>query len=264
MFDKKIIKFYILNIGISAIDMNDVCLLVKDAILERKKKYICVCPVSTIMECRRDKKVFTSVHSADLATPDGMPVVWIGRMKGHKNVRRVYGPDLMQKVCEVSVKNSYKHYLYGSSQDTLNQLKERLNEKYPGLMISGSFSPPFRQITEEESAKIVGEINDSNPDIVWVGLGSPKQDLWMHEYRDRLNAPVLIGVGAAFDFLAGVKLQAPGWIRNNGFEWLFRLVTEPKRLWRRYLVDGSLFIYYVLIELFLNRFRSVKNPSKAD
>ncbi|MDD5691136.1 MAG: WecB/TagA/CpsF family glycosyltransferase [Candidatus Omnitrophica bacterium] len=261
---EKFNKFFILETKISAIDMHNACLFIEEAIAKRRKKYICVCPVSTIMECRRNKKVLNSVNSADLITPDGMPTVWIGRIKGHKNIKRVYGPELMQEICSISVKKGYKHYFYGSSQDTLNQLQKKLKDKYPGLIISGSFSPPFRQLTEEESARIVGEINNSNPDVLWVGLGSPKQDLWMYEYRDKLNAPVLIGVGAAFDFLAGIKLQAPGWIRNNGFEWLFRLMTEPKRLWRRYLVDGSLFVYYVLIELFLNRFRSVKNPSKAD
>ncbi|MDD5355733.1 MAG: WecB/TagA/CpsF family glycosyltransferase [Candidatus Omnitrophica bacterium] len=264
MAKEKINKFYILNVGISAIDMDDACLVVEDAILKRQKKYICVCPVSTIMECKKNEKVLRSVNSADLATPDGMPVVWIGKMRGYRNIRRVYGPELMWKICGISVKNGYKHYLYGSSPDVVSKLKERLNEKYRGLIISGSFSPPFRQLTQDEDDEIVKEINNSNSDIVWVGLGSPRQDLWMYEHRDRLNVPVMIGVGAAFDFLAGTKPQAPRWIRNNGFEWLFRLITEPNRLWYRYLVSGSLFIYYVGVELFLDRFRPVKNHSKID
>jgi len=246
MAEKKLNKFYILNVGISAIDMNDACLLVEDAILKRHKIYICVCPVSTIMECKRNEKVLTSVNCADLATPDGMAVVWIGKMRGYKNIRRVYGPELMQEICDISVKKGYKHYFYGSSHNTLNKLEEKLSRKYPGLIISGSFSPSFRQLTKDEDERIVEDINSSNPDVVWVGLGSPKQDLWMYEHRDRINAPVMIGVGAAFDFLAGTKPQAPPWIRDNGFEWLFRLATEPKRLWRRYLLDYPLFFYYVL------------------
>jgi N-acetylglucosaminyldiphosphoundecaprenol N-acetyl-beta-D-mannosaminyltransferase len=154
--------------------------------------------------------------------------------------------------------------LYGSSQDTLNKLRVRLSNGYPGLIINGSFSPPFRKLTEEEDSRIVEEINCSNPDIVWVGLGSPKQDLWMYEHRDKLNAPVLIGVGAAFDFLAGTKLQAPHWIRDSGFEWLFRLVTEPKRLWRRYLVNYPLFVYYVFIDSILNLPKCFRNKSPVE
>jgi N-acetylglucosaminyldiphosphoundecaprenol N-acetyl-beta-D-mannosaminyltransferase len=258
MAEKKLNKFYILGVKISAIDMNDACSFVEDVILRRQKKYICVCPVSMIMECKRNEKVSRSVNSADLATPDGMAVVWIGKMLGHKNIRRVYGPELMQNICYISVKKGYKHYFYGANQDTLNKLQERLKEEYSGLIINGSLSPPFRQLTEEEDNKIVEKINQSNSDIVWVGLGSPKQDLWMYEHRGRINAPVMIGVGAAFDFLAGTKPQAPIWVRNSGFEWLFRLVTEPKRLWRRYLVDCPLFIVYVLTDLIHKSFSRSK------
>ncbi len=254
MTKKRLSKFSILDVNISAIDMNDACSLIEDAILRRQKKYICVCPVSTIMECKRDEKVLKSVNSADLATPDGMPTVWIGRIYGHKNIKRVYGPELMIEVCDISQKKGYKSYFYGSSEDVLNKLKENLNKKYLDLVISGMYSPPFRQLTKEEDDKIVEDINDNSPDIVWVGLGSPKQDLWMYEHRDRIDAPVMIGVGAAFDFLSEVKPQAPKWIRNNGFEWLFRLITEPKRLWRRYLIDNSLFIWYVGLELFSRLF----------
>jgi N-acetylglucosaminyldiphosphoundecaprenol N-acetyl-beta-D-mannosaminyltransferase len=152
----------------------------------------------------------------------------------------------MQKICGISCEKRYRNYLYGSSSNVLGKLEEKLNKKYPGLIIGGIFSPPFRQLTKEEDDRIVEDINNSNPDIVWVGLGSPKQDLWMYEHRGRINAPVMVGVGAAFDFLAQVKPQAPRWMRDNGLEWLFRLITEPKRLWRRYLVDYPLFIYYFL------------------
>jgi N-acetylglucosaminyldiphosphoundecaprenol N-acetyl-beta-D-mannosaminyltransferase len=254
----KIIKFKVLEVGISAIDMDDASLFVEEAVLKRQKKYICVCPVTTIMECKKDEKVLKSINCADLATPDGMPVVWIGKMLGYKNIRRVYGPELMQYICEISEYKGYKNYFYGSSQDTLNKLQERLSKKHPGLVISGSFSPPFRQLTEEEDNRIAEEINRANSDIVWVGLGSPKQDLWMYEHRDKINAPVMIGVGAAFDFLAGTKPQASRWVRDNGFEWLFRLVSEPKRLWRRYLVDCPIFVVYVLLDLMRKSFSRTK------
>jgi len=259
MAENKINKFYLLNVGISAINMDDACSLAEEAILTKGKKYICVCPVSTVMECKRDKTVLESVNRADLVTPDGMAVVWIGRMMGHKNIRRVYGPELMQRICGISAKKGYKNYLYGSSEDVLNKLRNRLKERYPGLIISGSFSPPFRQLTWEEDDKIIGEINNSAPDIVWVGLSSPKQDLWMHQHRGVINAPVMVGVGAAFDFLAGTKLQAPYWIRSAGFEWLFRLLTEPKRLWRRYLINYPLFVYYFILESLSKPIKSLLN-----
>lgn len=255
MAEKNINKFCILGVKVSAIDMNDARSLVEDMLLKKHKIYICVCPVSTIMECKRNNQVLTSVNSADLATPDGMPVVWIGKMLGYKNIRRVYGPELMQEICGISQKNGYKNYFYGSSPDVLSKLREKLNKKYPSLIISGIFSPPFRQLTTDEDDKIVEDINSSNPDIVWVGLGSPKQDLWMYEHRDRINASVMIGVGAAFDFLAGVKPQAPRWMREIGLEWFFRLITEPRRLWRRYLVDNTLFVWYVGGELMLRLLR---------
>lgn len=262
MAEKMLINFFILGVKISAINMHDACSLVENAILKRYKIYICVCPVSTIMECKKNATVLKSVNSADLVTPDGMAVVWLGRMRGHKNIRRVYGPELMQNICDISKEKGYKNYLYGSTRDTLNKLQEKLTKQYPGLVIRGSFSPPFRQLTKNEDEEIVKEINGSNPDIVWVGLGSPKQDLWMHEHRNRINAPIMIGVGAAFDFLAGTKPQAPRWIRDNGFEWLFRFITEPKRLWRRYLIHNFLFIYYVGIELFLRVFSFQKSKLK--
>jgi len=253
MEESQLNKFSILETKISAIDMNDARLFIEEAILRRQKKYICVCPVSTIMECKKDKRVLKSVNSADLATPDGMAVVRIGRMCGFKNIRRVYGPDLMQDICDISKEKGYKNYFYGSSVDVLKKLKENFNKKYPGLIISGVCSPPFRQLTKEEDDKIVGDINNNNPDIIWVGLGSPKQDLWMYEHRNRINAPVMVGVGAAFDFLAGTKSQAPRWMRNSGFEWLFRLTTEPRRLWKRYLIGNSIFMW-----LFLKEFVKIK------
>lgn len=241
-------KFSILGVNISAINMDEASLFIEDAVLKREKIYVCVCPVSTVMECRKNARVLASVNSADLATPDGMAVVWIGRAAGYKNISRVYGPELMQEICGISAKNGYRNYLYGSSRGVLDELNKRLIKTYPGLMISGSFSPPFRKLAKDEDDRIINDINNSNSDIVWVGLGSPKQDLWMYEHGDRINAPVLIGVGAAFDFLAGAKPQAPRWVRNNGFEWLFRLITEPRRLWRRYLLDYPLFVYYLLLD----------------
>jgi N-acetylglucosaminyldiphosphoundecaprenol N-acetyl-beta-D-mannosaminyltransferase len=258
-----ITKFYILDVGVSVINMDVACSFIDEAVVKRHNIYICVCPVSTIMECKKDKRVLTSVNAADLVTPDGMPVVWLGKMRGYKNIRRVYGPDLMREICAISTKKGYTHFFYGSTPEVLNKLKAKIVDEYPGLIISGMFSPPFRKLSAEEDGKIIEGINSSNSDIVWVGLGSPKQDLWMYEHRDKINAPVMIGVGAAFDFLAGIKPQAPRWIRDNGFEWLFRLITEPKRLWRRYLVDCPLFVFYVFKDSIMKAlFRSKKGTSR--
>jgi len=259
MDESKIKSFYILKVKVSAIDLHEACSLVEEAVFKKQKKYICVCPVSTIMECERDEKVLTSVNGADLVTPDGMPVVWLGRLHGHKHIRRVYGPELMSMICAISAKKGYRVYFYGATQNVLDKLRKNLTAKYPGLTVSGMFAPPFRQLSEDEDKKAVEEINRSNSDIIWVGLGSPKQDLWMRKHRQAINAPVMVGVGAAFDFLAGTKPQAPHWMRQSGLEWLFRLVTEPKRLWRRYLIDNFLFIYYLAIEAVFKSRKSLLN-----
>lgn len=241
--------FTILGVPVSAISMRDACAWIEKSIAARVQKYICVCPVSTIMAARQDAVMMAAVHSAGLVTPDGMPVVWLGRLYGYKNIRRVYGPDLMLEVCRLAEKKGYRHYFYGCTADVLEKLKKKLKDMFPDISIAGAYSPPFRQLTQEEDEAAVKAINDARPDIIWVGLGSPKQDIWMHQHRARINAPLMIGVGAAFDFLAGVKPQAPQWMRGNGLEWLFRLCSEPRRLWRRYLVDGAVFIFLMGCQL---------------
>lgn len=250
--------FDILGVNVSAINMGDALGIIQESISKDKHIYICVCPVSTIMECKRNKDVLKSLNSATLVTPDGMSVVLIGRMKGFKNIRRVYGPDLMLEVCRVSEKYGYRNFFYGSTNLVLENLQIKLKQAFPNLIVSGVFSPPFRKPTLAEDKIEVDKINSTHSQILWVGLGSPKQDLWMSEHRDKINCPVMIGVGAAFDFLSGTKPQAPKWIRNSGFEWLFRLTTEPKRLWRRYLVDGSMFLFFLLGELILKQFPQKK------
>jgi N-acetylglucosaminyldiphosphoundecaprenol N-acetyl-beta-D-mannosaminyltransferase len=180
-------------------------------------------------------------------------------MRGYKNIRRVYGPDLMQNICGISAKKGYKNYLFGSSNKVLEKLKDKLTKKYPGLIISGSYSPSYGELSQKESEAIIANINNSDSDVLWVGLGSPKQDLWMYRNRDKINVPVMLGVGAAFDFLSGTKPQAPVWMRNSGFEWFFRLITEPKRLWRRYIIDSSLFIWYLCVESLVSSLKKKAN-----
>ncbi len=246
-------KFNILGVDISAISFGDACFLIEEYINSKKKGYICTCPVNTILECRRNAFASKSLQSATLVTPDGIPVVWLGKLNGHKNMARVYGPDLMLEICRISNDKGYKNYFYGSTSEVLSKLSANLKFSFPDLTISGMYSPPFHSISSKEDAEIIEEINKSNSDILWVGLGSPKQDIWMYEHRDKLNVPIVIGVGAAFDFIAGTKKQAPKWMQRSGLEWLFRLATEPGRLWKRYILGNMLFLYLLLKEFIVKR-----------
>jgi len=164
-------------------------------------------------------------------------------------VSRVYGPDLMLALCEESKEKGYRHFFYGGAEGVADELAASLTERYPGLQVAGTYSPPFRPLTEDEDQQVVDLINRSGADIVWVGLGTPKQDFWVADHVGRLEAPVLLAVGAAFDFHSGRKRQAPRWMQRAGLEWLFRLLTEPRRLWYRYLVLNPLFIALVTLQL---------------
>ena len=180
-----------------------------------------------------------------MVTPDGMPVVWLARSHGCQDIARTYGPDLMLEVCNHGQDLGLRHFFYGGTEDTLQKLQQKLLESYPQILIAGSYAPPFRAEVWQEDKEIIDRINNSAADIVWVGLGSPKQDFWMHLHRPLLNVPVIVGAGAAFDFCSGVKPQAPRWMQGCGLEWFFRLCCEPGRLWKRYLMGNSLFLIYL-------------------
>lgn len=242
--------FNILGINFSAVNLPEACQYIEELLLQKAKTYVCVCPVSTIMAAQEDEEFRNIVNSADLVTTDGMPSVWIGKLKGYKSIGRVYGPDLMLKFCELSQAKGYRHYFYGATEEVLHKLSRRLKERFPRLVICGQYAPAFRELTEEEDQVIVDQINATNPDIVWVGLGSPKQDLWITRHRDRVDASVFLAVGAAFDFLSGNKPQAPRWIQRAGLEWFFRLCCEPHRLWYRYLIGNTKFIYLLVKDCF--------------
>jgi N-acetylglucosaminyldiphosphoundecaprenol N-acetyl-beta-D-mannosaminyltransferase len=212
------------------------------------RQYVSVCAVHTVMECQWDETMRQAVNRAGLAAPDGMPLVWLGKWKSQVQVSRVYGPDLMLALCKLSTKRGYTHYFYGGASGVPELLAKKLKCRFPGLKVVGTYSPPFHSLTAEEDAHIVEQINQAAPDIVWVGLGTPKQDLWMAAHRKRLNAPVLIGIGAAFDFHTDRIPQAPSWMQHAGLEWLFRLWQEPQRLWYRYLIYNPLFMLLVLLQ----------------
>jgi N-acetylglucosaminyldiphosphoundecaprenol N-acetyl-beta-D-mannosaminyltransferase len=198
--------------------------------------YVTAAAVNLVMSAREQPETLAAVLGATLAVPDGMPLVWALRALGHARATRVYGPDLMAKYCARAARAGTPIYLYGGrhDDDARELLARRLRERFPGLAIVGSSSPPFRELTPAEDEREIEAINSSGAAVVWVGTGQPKQERWMCEMRPRLRAPLLIGVGAAFDFHAGLVKQAPPWMGRNGLEWAYRLYREPRRLWRRY------------------------------
>ncbi len=236
----------ILGVGVSAINMAMALDTIDGWIVRREANYVTITGVHGVMESQVDVDVRRIHNQAGMVAPDGMPLVWLGRLSGHNHVDRVYGPDLMLALCDRSTTKGYRQYFYGGDDGVPELLKSKLVNRFPGLNVVGTFSPPFRALSDEEDEKIVEDINDAEPDIVWVGLSTPKQERWMAAHVNRLKAPVLIGVGAAFDFHTGLKMQAPRWIQRGGLEWLFRLLTEPRRLWRRYLRNNPLFILMIL------------------
>jgi N-acetylglucosaminyldiphosphoundecaprenol N-acetyl-beta-D-mannosaminyltransferase len=205
--------------------------------------YVCVAAVHTVMACAEDRDLRDAVLGSSLTVPDGQPLVWAMNALGHDLPSRVYGPELMARYCERAARTGAKLFLYGGrNQGALVQLALNLRTRYPGLKIVGGYAPPFRPLSADEEDAVVDEINRSGADVVWVGIGVPKQEKWMAAMRDRLDAPVLVGVGAAFDFHAGLVAQAPNWMQSLGLEWAFRLGTEPRRLWRRYLRYNPRFV----------------------
>lgn len=236
----------VLGVGVSAINMELALATITNWIERRTPHYVCVSGVHGVIESQRSEPLRHIHNAAGLVTPDGMPLVWIGRARVGPHVDRVYGPDLMLACCERLASRGCRHFFYGGAPGVPEQLAARLQARVPGLVVAGTYSPPFGALSPEQDEAIVCMINDAEPDLVWVGLSTPKQERWMHEHRARLRAPVLLGVGAAFDFHAGLKRQAPRWMQRNGLEWLFRLLSEPRRLGRRYLVNNPQFVWLLL------------------
>ncbi len=246
--ERPIERLNVLSVGISMIDMARALALMEHWIISRQRAYVCVCTVHTVMECQYNPGLRDMVNYADLATPDGMPLVWLGRWAGYRHVSRVYGPDLMQAFCQRSAPAGYRHFFYGGAPGVPEVLAQRLCQDYPGLVVAGAYSPPFTPPTPEREREEIARINAAHPDVVWVALGTPKQDRWLSEHRDQLEAPVLVAVGAAFNILSGRLRQAPLWMRRSGLEWCWRLFQEPRRLWRRYLLFNPLFLWNLMLQ----------------
>lgn len=245
-------KHDVLGTPISATSYQQVMELMRHPLPDRAR-LVAFCNVHSVMSARTDAALAEALVAMDLATPDGMPLVWTLRASGVEDQERVYGPDLMEMAIPWGVDHGIRHYLYGASPDTLTRLQERIAADFPGAAIVGSHSPPFRALTDEEEVAVLDDIRASEADVVWIGLGMPKQELWMHRVAAQLPGTVLMGTGAAFDFLAGSVAQAPDWIQRIGMEWLYRLMREPRRLWRRYALNNPLFVVLILAQLARSR-----------
>nr|MBN1230028.1 WecB/TagA/CpsF family glycosyltransferase [Anaerolineae bacterium] len=235
----------ILGIGVTAINLSTTVSVLLKCIADRQKTAVVLSPAFTLTYARQHEYFREIINQAELVLPDGVPIALVCRLQGHREVGRVCGRDLMLALSAASREHHYTHYFYGGDDGVAEELQTEMKRRYPGLQIAGTYSPPYRTLTDEEKREITDRINRANPDIVWVGLGSPKQDIWIAEHHDSINAPVMIGVGAAFDFHAGRKPSAPEWMQRIALEWLFRLMLEPRRLWRRYLIYNLLFLFYL-------------------
>ena len=231
----------ILKTNINVTNMSDTIKYIGEHLDDLRGKYICVSNVHTTVMSYENEEYRKIQNSAAMALPDGAPLSSYSRRKGYKQAQRVTGPDLMLELFAISKEKGYRHYFYGATEETLQSMREVLERDYPGIEIAGMYAPPFRALTPQEDAQIVGKINESRPDFIWIGLGAPKQEEWMYQHMGQLQG-VLIGVGAGFDYLAGYIKRAPQWMQRMSLEWLYRLLQDPKRLWRRYFTSNVKFI----------------------
>ena len=240
----KIDRVNVLGVGVSVLDQERAREFLFDAVRTGTRGYVTVTNVHGVTEAQTDPKLREIFDRALLVTPDGMPMVWMGKIQGHSSIQRVYGPDLMLNLCEHSVAQGFSHFLYGGVPGVVDELKKNLETRFPGLKIVGTYTPPFRPLDDLEMQDLKQRVRAARPDFFWVGLSTPKQERFMAEYLPILpEAKIFLGVGAAFDFFAGRVKQAPRWMMGLGLEWLYRLIQEPRRLARRYLINNPLFAF---------------------
>jgi len=238
-------RFRVLRSHISALSLEQAVTIMQGWIEQHERHYINLCTADTVLQAYDNPELARILDESGLAAPDGMPLVWLGRRQS-RTTGRVYGPDLMLQMCGAGLQRKTRHFFYGATPDVLEDLKANLERKNPGLVVAGTLAPPFRPLTATEETETARMINAARPDIVWVGLGTPKQDFWVAHFRTLLEAPVMVAVGAAFNFHAGHIPQAPRWMMRCGLEWFFRLIVEPRRLWRRYLLGNPRFALLVM------------------
>jgi N-acetylglucosaminyldiphosphoundecaprenol N-acetyl-beta-D-mannosaminyltransferase len=241
-------SFRVLGVRVNAVQIPDIIAVIERWVRERDAtNYIAVTGMHGVAESRNDPRFRDILNAAGLVIPDGMPLVWLGRLQGHSALkRRTPGAEVMEAVFQATG-SKYSHFFYGGVPGIADLLAKTEHERH-GIRVAGTYCPPFRPLTEAEEKEVQAMVRAANPDILWVGLSTPKQEKWMHEHRDKIQVPVMLGVGAAFDMNTGRLKRAPRWMQNSGLEWLFRLVIEPRRLWRRYLIEGSRFAWAVWLE----------------
>jgi len=239
----------VLGVGVSAIDMADALRRAEGLLQQRCKGYICLTGVHGVMEAQRDETLRDILNRSFLCLPDGMPTVWVGHLQGHPAMGRVYGPDFMLQLCKLSARHGYRNFLYGGKYGVAEILRAQLEVLIPAIDIVGTYTPPFRPLTTSEEEQLIARINQSRPDIIWVGLSTPKQERFMAQYIARLETHLMVGVGAAFDIHAGLLADAPQWVKDCGLQWLDRLRQEPRRLGRRYLTNNPRFLWQIALQL---------------
>ena len=243
-------RFRVLGVEVDAMQISEVADQIEAWIKRRDAcHFIAVTGMHGVMEAQHNAEFKAVLNAADLVVPDGMPLIWLGRLRGLRLQRRVYGPELMVNVCRHAASKGVRHFFFGGAPGIPGKVADTLRTRFPGLNVVGTYSPPFGPLRAEEETEIMEMINAAAPDILWVGLSTPKQEWWMYRNRGQLRVAVLVGVGAAFDINSGMKQQAPVWMQEHGLEWFFRLLQEPRRLWRRYILYGSEFILYIALEL---------------
>jgi len=242
-------RFNILGVGVHALSLDEARDRLVAARGQKRLGYVCCVTAYNTNLARTDTALRRAYNAALLATPDGMPLVWLGRWLGHRGITRVYGPDLLLAACAAGRAVGLRHFFYGGTPRVAEELAAKLRARFPGLEVVGTYTPPFRELNAGEASALQQQIALAQPDIVWVGLSTPKQEKFMAAHWDQLDAAVLVGIGAAFDFHAGRVRQAPRWMQRSGLEWFFRLCVEPRRLWKRYLVNNPWFILRVTAQL---------------
>lgn len=238
----------VLGVGVSAINLPEAVQLLLAAAKSDRKGYVCVTGVHGVSEAQNDAGFRSILNAAFLNTPDGMPMSWVGRMQGYSAMDRVYGPDLMRDLSAAGVAHGMRHFYYGGKEGVADDLKRKMEERFPGIQIVGTYTPPFRPLNEEEETQLFESVAALKPHFFWVGLSTPKQERFMARYWSRLDANIFFGVGAAFDMHAGQISQAPYWMQRSGLEWFYRLMVEPKRLWKRYLINNPLFLARIALQ----------------
>lgn len=242
-------RFNVLGVGVNAVSFSEAVDIFVHAIESGRTGYVCLSSVHPIVEAVRDYSFRRILNRSLLTLPDGMPLVWVGRLQRHRRMERVYGPDFMLAICEQSVRKKWTHFLYGGKEGVGEALKKNLERKFPGIRVCGTYCPPFRDLTAEEEDELQKVVSAASPDIMWVGISSPKQEKFMASHSGVLKCRMMVGVGAAFDLHTGRMRDAPKWMKEAGLQWFHRLTQEPFRLGRRYIVTHPTFVFLIMLQL---------------